>query len=403
MNKNAAAGYRMHHCQCHHQPSPLTKGLEEEIYTGDKQGTVHGLSGALCDRFPGHYDTEPDARNVEYRSAVHRCYAALASDILERRHRLRRDLASLGNYTLVPGATLSLADPDIFMISRPDNAYYQWIRDRYGSRVVTASVHINVGISDVPTLLRVWRTARLDAWMFLALSAASPFLGGQTTGLHSSRWQRFPQTPKLIPWLPDHQTFRRWVSDRLADGQMQSHRHLWTAVRPNGPASPGVLDRIELRICDHIWEPQLLLAITAFFEALVLEIMVDDREPPGDEQQRQQWCSANETAAATHSLDAQAYDWRSGRMASARTIIAQRLESLCPLARTHGFAPYLEPLEQTLDKGSTGQQWLALHHRGLAIADILGHYSAIMVEREQLLAQLIAQGAQSPCAKQCKA
>ena len=54
-----------------------------------------------------------------------------------------------------------------------------------------------------------------------------------------------------------------WVEHQLASGAMRNERHLWTSVRPNGPRRPYDLNRVELRICDLVTDPDELLAITA--------------------------------------------------------------------------------------------------------------------------------------------
>ncbi len=378
-------------CQCRSEDRHrlLTKGVEEEVYTGTADGTVIGLSHLLAERDP-IYETEPDSRNVEYRTGVHRCYASLARQLLERRGRLRADIAAIGPYTLIPGGALALAPLEAFHISKPDNAYYRWIERNYGSRVVTAGVHFNLGITDVPQLLRAWRVLRLEAWMFLACTAASPFLAGRLTGHHSTRWHRFPRTPARVPFLADADAFKRWVCHRLSDGQMQSHRHLWLAARPNGPASPCLVDRLELRICDQIWEPDLLVAMQAFYEALVQTILADPACDPLSSDPDADWCAlqaANEAAVARNSLTATVVDWRSGRELNATALIAERLAQLRPLAADRGFAEWLAPIERVLSEGNTAQQWLALHDRGMGVAAIVQHFAGIMRDREALCAE----------------
>ncbi|MFW5750147.1 MAG: glutamate--cysteine ligase [Planctomycetota bacterium] len=378
-------------CQCRSEDRHrlLTKGVEEEVYTGTANGTVIGLSHLLAERDPV-YETEPDSRNVEYRTGVHRCYASLARQLLERRQRLRRDIAAIGPYTLIPGGALALAPLDAFHISKPDNAYYRWIKHNYGSRVVTAGVHFNLGVTDVDRLLRAWRVLRLEACMFLACTAASPFLAGTPTGRHSTRWHRFPRTPARVPFLADADAFKRWVCHRLSDGQMQSHRHLWLAARPNGPASPCLIDRLELRICDQIWEPDLLLAMQAFYEALIQDALADPGCDPVSRDPDADWCAlqeANENAVARDSLAAMVVDWRSGRTMTAAALITQRLERLRPLAADRGFAEWLAPLHRVLTEGNTAQQWLALHARGMSVAAIVQHFAGIMRERENVCAR----------------
>jgi hypothetical protein len=122
-------------------------------------------------------------------------YERLLCDLVQPRQHLRQYLQTLGNYTLIPGSTLALGDSTIFLRSDPGNPYHTYIQKTYGTRVVTASVHINIGIDDPETLIRACRLVRVEAPLYLALSAASPWLDGRITGWHSTRWHQFPLTP----------------------------------------------------------------------------------------------------------------------------------------------------------------------------------------------------------------
>jgi predicted glutamate--cysteine ligase len=175
----------------------LTKGFEIEMYTGTPQGEIVGLSDKIIAALPG-FMREPDSRNVEYITSPSRSYENLLCDLLRPRQILRNYLQELGNYTLIPGSTLSLGGGDRFFRSDPTNPYHDYIEQTYGTKVVTASVHINIGISDLEVLMRAYRLIRLEAPLFLALSASSPFLDGKVTGYHSTRWGLFPQTPTHV-------------------------------------------------------------------------------------------------------------------------------------------------------------------------------------------------------------
>ena len=147
---------------------------------------------------------EPDSRNVEYITNPSSNYEKLLCALLRPRRDLRNYLQSLGDYTLIPGSTLSLSGGDRFFRSDPTNPYHDYIEKTYGTKVVTASVHINIGISDPEVLMRACRLIRIEAPLFLALSASSPFLNGKTTGYHSTRWGIFPQTPSHVPLFESH-------------------------------------------------------------------------------------------------------------------------------------------------------------------------------------------------------
>ncbi len=85
----------------------LTKGFEIEMYTGTPQGEIIGLSDKIVADLNG-FMREPDSRNVEYVTEPSTSYENLLCALLSPRRKLRQYLQRLGNYTLIPGSTLSL-------------------------------------------------------------------------------------------------------------------------------------------------------------------------------------------------------------------------------------------------------------------------------------------------------
>ena len=347
----------------HHQ---LLKGLEEEVYTGRPDGHVLPLSAQVKEALDG-YTTEPDGRNVEFTTAPYRSYQILIDRLMAKRCALRRYLEAEHGCTLVPGGALALADRGSFYISDPENPYYRYIRDTYGTRVVTASTHINLGVEDPEELLRAYRVLRLEASMFLALTAASPFLAGEVTGQHSARWLRFPLTPERVPFFPDAASFAAWMDEQLETGAMQNRRHLWLGIRPNGPATPRVLDRLELRICDRISDPDVLQAVTALYEARVWQVLERPELDPlrgRSSRELEAIAAANERAAGTASLEAEARTWIDDSTLTFRDWAASMLEGVRETAKRHGFASLLDPIEEILEKGNPAMQWLRRVEQG---------------------------------------
>ncbi len=339
----------------------LFKGLEEEVFTGTPDAEVVGLSHRIAADLAG-FVTEPDSRNVEYTTAPYRSYRILLDRLMAKRCRLRRYLCDIGDYTLIPGSTLSLETSDEFHISNPKNPYYQYIRETYGVTVVTSSTHINVGIPDPEALIRAYRLLRAEASMYLALTANSPFLKGEPTGFHSTRWRTFPETPENVPFFRSHQHFVDWVHSQLKAGTMFNPRHLWLSIRPNGPATPEEITRLELRICDRISRPSVLGAVIALFEARIWQSLEGTAADPLEVRSNDElvaMCSANERAAAEASLDAVALDWQSGQRVPMREWIESRWREAMPVAKAHGFGDMLEPIGDLLTHGNLAQQWLA--------------------------------------------
>ncbi len=372
----------------------LLKGFEVELFTGRGDGTVVGCSAAAARDLEG-FVTEPDQRNLEYTTPPDASYHRQLALLLEPRQRLRPWLHKRG-LTLLPGSTLSLGDSQHFERSDPRNPYHGYIEATYGTRVVTASVHINLGLEGMEALFAGLRLLRCEASLLLALSACSPFLDGRITGVHSQRWLQFPLTPAQVPLFRDHGHFIAWMEEQLRLGTMQNVRHLWTSVRPNGDDRPHDLNRLEIRICDLIADPELLLAVTAFIELRLLQLLAD---LPGNDpllassltlEALATLADANDRAVARSSLDAQLRHWRDGRPLQARRWIESNLADLQPLAQTMGLEQQLAPLQAILRDGNQAMRWLALAHQGQSIATILQAETRQLERKETELLEALA-------------
>jgi predicted glutamate--cysteine ligase len=381
----------------------LSKGFEVEMYTGTPEGEVVGLSDRIVADLEG-FVREPDSRNVEYTTAPLCSYDRLLCALVKPRVRLREYLKELGDYTLLPGSTLSLGGSDRFYRSDPNNPYHTYIEQTYGTKVVTASIHINIGISQPELLMRAIRLARVEAPLYLALSASSPFLDGEVTGYHSTRWGLFPKTPAIVPLFESHRHYIQWTEEQLEVGTMQNVRHLWSAVRPNGDRRPYCLNRLELRICDLEVNPLALLAITALLEARIWQMMEDPSLDPLElctlpaatrNEDLVALTDANEIAASRQSLDAELTHWQDGRTILARDWIEEIYREVWPIAKKRGFSCFLSPLKKILREGNTAQQWLKLHEGGSDTRSIIRQGIQGMSHQEweledNLCAQLVA-------------
>jgi predicted glutamate--cysteine ligase len=373
----------------------LTKGFEIEVYTGTSEGDIVGLSDKIVAALPD-FMTEPDSRNVEYATEPLRKYEELLCALLRPRQRLRNYLKTLGDYTLIPGSTLSLGGSDRFYRSNPDHPYHTFIEQTYGTNVVTASVHINVGLADPEFLIKACRLVRLEAPLYLALSAASPFLNGQPTGYHSTRWGMFPKTPAHVPLFTSHQHFIDWTEQQLALGTMQNVRHLWSSVRPNGDRRPYDVNRLELRVCDLITDPLALLAVTALLEMRLEQLMADpDLDPLVSSklspEELVELTNANEEAAARLSLDGVLHHWQDGREVLARDWVQELLDGAKEIAEAKGVKCFLAPLDRLLAEGNTAQRWLRDYELDKNSRSVIVSASQRMEAEELELAEKLCQ------------
>lgn len=350
----------------------LSKGFEIEVYTGTPNGDIVGLSDRIVADLEG-FIREPDSRNVEYTTAPSYRYERSLLDLLQPRATLR-DYLKPDGYTLIPGSTLPLeGSANRFWRSDPGNPYHTYIEQTYGTKVVTASVHINLGVSDPDVLMRLCRLVRVEAPLYLALSASSPFFNGDITGSHSTRWSVFPQTPAFVPLFTSHQNFIEWTEEQLRLGTMQNVRHLWSSVRPNGDRRPYILNRLEMRICDLVSNPIDLLAITALLEARLIQAMENpDLDPlvmselpmASRGTDLVTMASENELLAAKSSLDSTLTHWQTGKPIVARDWIQSLYEEVWPTAKQEGFSCFLLPIKKILREGNESMRWIQLSNQG---------------------------------------
>jgi len=375
----------------------LSKGFEVEMYTGTPEGEVVGFSDKIVATLEG-FVREPDARNVEYTTAPFCRYEHLLCELLKPRVRLRDYLQSLGDYTIIPGSTLPLGGAGEFHRSDPQNPYHTYIENTYGTDVVTASIHINIGMANPEQLMRACRLIRLEAPLYLALTASSPFFDGHITGFHSTRWQLFPQTPQHVPLFESHLHHIRWVETQLEAGSMQSVRHLWSSVRPNGDRRPYDLNRLELRICDLVDNPVELLAIMALLEARIQQMLAQPNLDPltasrFTPDELLELTAQNEAAVAKDSLEAQLVHWQDGRTVTAKDWIQDLYDRLWPVAKAQGFSCFLSPLQGILEQGNTAQRWMAQYGQGMSCEAIVQAAIAEMHQQEVELANKVCQPA----------
>ncbi len=374
----------------------LLKGFEVEMFTGQPDGTVVGCADDVARALPG-FMVEPDRRNLEYATPPEADYRQQLHHLLEPRRTLRTWLRQR-DLTLLPGSCLSLGDSRNFERSDPTNAYHSLIERTYGTRVATASVHLNFGLADPEQLMAACRLMRCEGALLLALSACSPFLDGRVTGTHSQRWCQFPITPAWVPLFRHHDHYIQWMEEQLRLGTMHNVRHLWCSVRPNGRRRPYEIDRVEVRICDLLDDPLELLAVASFCELRLLQLLADpERQDPlrastMDADALAALADRNDQAASRQSLAARLHHWRDGHALTAAQWLRQSLDHVQGMAKSLGLESWLQPLHSILREGNRSMRWLRFHGDGEPIRAIVKREAASLESRERELRQHLCEG-----------
>ncbi|MGH3040943.1 MAG: carboxylate-amine ligase [Gaiellaceae bacterium] len=203
-----------------------------------------------------------------------------------------------------------------------------------------SGLHVHVGVGSPEECM-----GRLEAvlpWLpvVLALSANSPYVGEEATGLASTRAELLALLPRAgAP--PPFSSYEEWASFAellvelgLADDLMR----LWWDVRPHPR-----LGTLEVRVPDQPTRPSVTAAFAALAHALVVWA------EPGDGHADRGLYAQNRWAAARFGADAGLVHPEGGRLCSPQELLAELLERIEPTARrlgSDGFLGALRGLDQ---------------------------------------------------------
>src|SRR5258708_23343982 len=149
-------------------------------------------------------------------------------------------------------------------------------RDRYrqlvdqlqyiARRELIFGMHMHVAVDDPEKVIQVMNGLLVHLPQMLALSSSSPFWRGEPTGLSSSRQMVFAAFPRSgpPPRFKDYADFAGVVGHLERTGCIAHYTHIWWDIRPHPR-----LGTIEMRVCDAVTRLEDVVAIAAFFQAIV--------------------------------------------------------------------------------------------------------------------------------------
>ncbi|WP_294563940.1 glutamate--cysteine ligase [uncultured Arthrobacter sp.] len=284
----------------------------------------------------------------------------VCTTVAEAKADLSRSLAAVREVTDPMGVELFSAGSHPFSAPRSqpvsDKERYFKLIDRtqwWGRQMVIYGVHVHVGLDSRDKALPV-----LDGLInyfphFQALSASSPFWGGEDTGYASQRALMFQQLPTAgLPFqFPDWEAYEAYVSDMFTTGVIDSVSEIRWDVRP-----VGNLGTVEMRVCDGLSTLQDVGAVAALTQCLVDEFSTQldagrtiPTMPPWHVQE-------NKWRAARYGLDAIIILDASGKEQLVTQHLTEVLNRLEPVAAKLGCSDELADVETILTRGAGYQR-----------------------------------------------
>lgn len=316
---------------------------------------------ARCDRSdPGSVEHEVVASAVESASPV----CSTAGDLLRSMESHR---AALGEAALASGCRLLASGTHPFatgdqQISAGDRYAavardYPWVVHA----AATYGLHVHVGIQGADRAIAVCNELRRWLPHLLALSANSPFLHGEATGLQSTRVvlaQLYPRSG-VPPVFDGYRDYVRTIRALEVGPAVEDYTHTWWFVRPHPRYGT-----VELRIFDAQTDVRRSVALAALAQALCAQV-ADDLEWREATPASQPICEENLWAAARGGTDACFIDERRGHRVAARRSIQRLLHRLRPWFEELGSTEHLQALHAMLDCNGARAQLHAVE-QGLA-------------------------------------
>jgi carboxylate-amine ligase len=253
-------------------------------------------------------------------------------------------------------------------------------------------MHVHVAVDDPEKAIQVMNGLLLHLPQMLALSASSPFWRGEPTGLASSRQMVFAAFPRSgpPPRFKDYADYAEVVGQLERTGCIADYTHIWWDIRPHPR-----LGTIEMRVCDAVTRLEDVVAITAFFQALVkmyCEQFEAGREIPS---WHRMLTTENKWLAARYGLEAPIMDLATGRRnrVPVAQLIRRTLRDLEPHARELGSEGELDGVREILSRGNGADRQLRVWNANRDIVEVVREISLATEEAVHESVQSVPSGA----------
>ncbi|HEY2373628.1 MAG TPA: YbdK family carboxylate-amine ligase [Gaiellaceae bacterium] len=307
------------------ESSPLSLGVEEELMILDA-GTLEPAAGvgvlvrgAGALDLPGTLKTELHASVVELTTPVCEsveeavsCLRALRAAAAEIAAEHGLSVAAAGSHPTAPLESLPVVQ---------EERYLSMIHEigRAARRQGVNGLHVHVGVESADACWE--RLESVLPWLpvVLAVSANSPFVDGDPSGMLSNRAPILAELPRAgaPPAFGSYAGWERWVERLVELGVMADYTRIWWDVRPHPK-----FGTLEIRIADQ----PTSLERTALLVRMLRNLVRD--APPGHADRGDYL--QNRWAAASAGLDAVLLHPDGARTATARDLACELLGSEAP-------------------------------------------------------------------------
>jgi carboxylate-amine ligase len=361
--------------------APYTLGVEEEYMLIDPEtwDLVQHIDSVLAAVAEGEHESRLHAELMQSVLEVTTPVCRTAADVERNLRELRAYVAEIARSE---GCRFASAGTHPFSLFERQRIT---ARDRYrilvdqmqyiARRELIFGMHMHVAVDDPEKAIQVVNGLLVHLPQLLALSANSPFWRGEPTGLASSRQMVFAAFPRSgpPPRFKDYADYAEVVGQLERTGCIADYTHIWWDIRLHPR-----LGTVEMRVCDAVTRIEDVVAITAFFQALVkmyCEEYDAGREIPT---YHRILTTENKWLAARYGLEAPIMDLATGRRnrAPVAQLIRRTLRDIQPHARELGSERELEGVRDILGRGNGADGQLRVWNANRDITEVVRELAA---------------------------
>jgi carboxylate-amine ligase len=253
------------------QSSPWSLGVEEEVMILDAEtlALTPGVEGIVAwaegRSLPGVMKMELLASMVELATEICESPSEALAALVELRT-CADEGARDQDQRIAAAGTHAFSLPTAQQIA-PDPRYREFVEYAGISarRQAVCGLHVHVGMPGPAECMQALEGVLAWLPVVLALSANSPFLGGEETGLASSRAEVLAQLPRAAA-PPEFGSYEEWEAfvERFVElGLADGYTRFWWDIRPHPR-----FGTLEIRVPDQPTSVELTAAFVALLQAL---------------------------------------------------------------------------------------------------------------------------------------
>lgn len=263
------------------------------------------------------------------------------------------------------------------------NDRYQGLVDKIqwpARRLLIYGLHVHVGVSSGEKAIAVSNALTSYLPHLLAISASSPFVDFEDTGLASTRSKIFEGMPTAgLPYrLANYGEFQRFMNTLVRAKAIETIREIWWDIRPH----PN-FGTLEVRVCDVPSTMHELASLVALVQCLVVALC-ERYEKGAPAQLLKPWIlRENKWRAVRHGLDADVICDNDGDHGPLREQIPDLVAKLEPVAERLGCLDHLRGLHRTLEEGASYERQRAAYGRTNRLPDVVSMLAGELRESVQ--------------------